>query len=445
MPSQASADPYAGNILISPLGPILAPEQALTLLTNLPPLPPDPSAVPKHARLHHLMVVRDLHIPSQEELRLQQTVDLIIRQGLRYRDPSRATTWATIAGEQSPNVATSAAMPPSRLPPRAPAMAAAVVGAAGVGKTEGIIRTFDCCYSSQIIVHPRFPRMATSHMQAVYLSVDVPGSGRTDDLAETLMRAWDEMMARALPDYVPRFEQTLARQTRNGPRMLAEWRQVACGHFLGVLHLDEVQNFFRIDALARRRAAKASPGSFQLSLVEDQCLKWVLTLTNTWQIPLLLSGTPDGIGAMTNRLATLQRITSAGYHRFDPFPGSTDGAYKQFMKVLGRYQYTIKTLDTESILQIVFELTAGVYRLIIALWIAAHRVAFERNKDELQPEDFETAATTFLAPLGPAVKALLSGSPDAVRRYEDLKPGETFWEAFWSTMRQDLLPAPCSS
>lgn len=445
MPDQASADPYAGNILISPLGPILAPEQALTLLTNLPPLPPDPSAVPKHARLHHLMVVRDLHIPSQEELRLQQTVDLIIRQGLRYRDPSRATTWATIAGEQRPNLGPSASTLPSRLPPRAPAMAAAVAGASGVGKSEAIIRTFDSCYPSQVIVHPRFPRMAASHVQVVYLSVDVPGSGRTADLADTLMRAWDEIFARAIADHVPRFEQTLARQARNGPRMLAEWRQVASAHFLGILHLDEVQNFFKIDALQKRRSSKAPPNSFQLSLVEDQCLKWVLTLTNTWQIPLLFSGTPDGIGAMTNRLATLQRITSAGYHRFDPFPSYTDSAYRQFMKVLGRYQYTKRTLDVEIVMQIVFDLTAGVHRIIIALWIGAHRIAFERRDDELRPADFQTAATTFLAPLAPAVKALLSGSPDAVRMFEDLKPGETFWEAFWSTMRQDLLPASCSS
>jgi hypothetical protein len=34
-------------------------------------------------------------------------------------------------------------------------------------------------------------------------------------------------------------------------RMLNEWLQVASIHFLGVLHLDEIQNFFRIQSLNR--------------------------------------------------------------------------------------------------------------------------------------------------------------------------------------------------
>lgn len=37
-----------------------------------------------------------------------------------------------------------------------------------------------------------------------------------------------------------------------------------------------------------------------------------LYLTNSGQIPLLVSGTPDGIGALTKRLSTLERITTMG-------------------------------------------------------------------------------------------------------------------------------------
>ena len=57
-------DPYAGNILTQHLGPILSREQALAKLRLVPAVPGDMSGVPKHIRLHMLMVVRDLHLPS---------------------------------------------------------------------------------------------------------------------------------------------------------------------------------------------------------------------------------------------------------------------------------------------------------------------------------------------------------------------------------------------
>lgn len=434
MSRQASSDPYAGNILIDPLGPILAPTEVLKRLTMLPPLPPDPLVVPKYVRLYHLMAVRDFHLPSREELRTQQTIDTSIREGLRYRNPASAKTWMAIAGEaHALNDRT-----PRASAPRMPPIGGAAVGPSGVGKTEAVLRACDCMYGSQVILHRSFPRLTGQHVQVVWLSVDVPGSGRTDDLAETLMRAWDELLLRCVPDYRPRFEHTLSLRARKGARMLTEWRHVASSHYLGMLHLDEIQNLFKIASLKKRRSAKSSNDSIELSLVEDESLKWILTLTNTWQIPLFLTGTPDGIGALTKRLATSQRIVSAGFHKFDPFPSATDGSYVTFMTVLGRYQYTRVAIDVMTVLDKVFEATAGIRRLIIALWVGAHRIALERKDDELKLGDFEEAARTLMAPVGPSVRALLSGRPDALQRYEDLRPGEEFWETYWSNIQTEL-------
>ncbi len=216
--------------------------------------------------------------------------------------------------------------------------------------------------------------------------------------------------------------------------MLTEWRHVASSHFLGVLHLDEIQNLFKISSLKNRRSAKAAKGDIELSLVEDESLKWILTLTNIWQIPLFLTGTSDGIGALTKRLATLQRIVSFGHHRFDPFASAGDENYRTFMNVLGRYQYTRVKIDVADVLDLVFMRTAGIRRLIIALWVGAHRIAFERKDDELKVNDFEEAARTLLAPIAPSVNALLSGKPGALQRYEDLRPIDSFWDAYWSSM-----------
>lgn len=86
----------------------------------------------------------------------------------------------------------------------------------------------------------------------------------------------------------------------------------------------------------------------------------------------------------------------------------------------------------ESLANLIIDLTGGIQRIIIALWIAAHRVAFTRKSDTLTPADFTKAAATWLAPLAPAISALKSGDPRKMSRYEDLVPRDTaFWEHFW--------------
>ena len=289
-------DPYDGNILTQGLGPILSRQQALTLLLYLPPLPQDIEKMPKHIRMHQLMLLRDFHIPSVEGGRLIETIDLMIRPSYRYRDPKSAQTWRTITSE-----------PVSHKTPRAPATAAVVVGHSGSGKTEAILRGLNL-YPQQVIVHDSFPRLVGKHPQMVWQSIDAPPSGRAADLAASLMISWDATMEKYFPGAPNRFEAAISNSRRNGSKMLDEWRQVASSHFLGLLHLDEVQNFFQLQSLEKRRKHAKTAGSLELSIVEDQCLKWILTLTNTWQIPLLLSGTPDGIGALTKRLSNLERF-----------------------------------------------------------------------------------------------------------------------------------------
>ena len=86
----------------------------------------------------------------------------------------------------------------------------------------------------------------------------------------------------------------------------------------------------------------------------------------------------------------------------------------------------------DGLAALIVDLTGGIQRLIIALWIAAHRVAFERKDDDLRIEDFTTAARTWLAPLAPAVAAIRSKDANAMSRYEDLVKRDTsFWAKFW--------------
>ena len=149
---------------------------------------------------------------------------------------------------------------------------------------------------------------------------------------------------------------------------------------------------------------------------------------------MLVSATPDGIGALTKRLSTLERINTMGYHAFEPFTDPKAPAFlTTFLGQLGKYQYVKHRLPVDEILaELIISLTGGIQRLIIAPWFAAHRVAFEREDDNLLLTDFTQAASTWLAPLAPAVAALRSKDVGKMARYEDLvRRDTTFWAKFW--------------
>lgn len=408
-------DPYSGNILIQRLGKIKSPNEVLKQLTQLPSASQDLTGVPYYIRIHYLQSIRDLYLPGTEACSLHTTIDLMIRKSYEFRDPEQALTWAGLNGD---NVRFER--------PLAPPMGAIAVGISGTGKSQSILR----CLRGypQIINHKTFPTLIGPHNQLVYMSSDVPASGSAFDLGVSLMRAFQ------LATGSTRFDVDLARYRRDGMRMLDDWRQVALGHFLGCLHLDEVQNFFKISSLDERRR-RTKGDTTLLSIKEDQCIKWILSMMNTWQIPLILSGTPDGIAALSRRLSNTERFISAGYHSFKNFQSASDLDFKMLIHVLtNSYQFvTHKLAFSDALAELILDLTGGIHRVIIALWIAAHRMAFLRSSDELRIEDFTKAANTLLAPIAPAIDALKSNDPKRLNQYEDLLPdGTAFWSQLWS-------------
>lgn len=432
MNDQTPFNPYAGNILNDILGQILDRPTAARALTYLPPRPETPGLIPKHIRLREIIKLRDFHWTSLEGLRIQESIDLVLRDSYRYRDPNAPQTWSVIGGEKL-----------AHKTPRAPAMAVLVVGHSGTGKSEAILRTL-ALYQEQVVTHKTFPNLVEGHHQLVWLSIDVPASGRSDDLAAELMAAFDTAMEKHIKGWKRRFATSINRSRRDGQQMLDEWRQVASAYFLGALHLDEIQNFFKLPPLKKRRSKTSDQADLELSIIEDQCLKWILTLTNTWQIPIILSGTPDGVGALMKRFANTQRFVSGGYHPIKHFESADDPAFFSadpkapgFLNVLGLYQYVNYPLKIDKdMASKILELSGGIPRLILALWVAAHRVALESPTDDsLSLKDFERAADTFLAPIKPAIMALRSKDPRQIVHYEDLMPrDDNFWASFWRNM-----------
>lgn len=399
---------YRDNLLIEACGPILSPSELARRLTYLPDIPGDMHDVPLYVRSHMVSSVWDLHIPSLEGMRVAQTVDVMLRQGYARCRPDTPDFWRRMFQNQSlitqPN-------------------AAAVVGLSGVGKSVAIEKALSLY--PVYVDHERFPGFVTGFRQLLWLKIDAPDSGKSIDLAANLMRATDQALG---TDY---FSDYMDKRNRRGPDMFRAWQKIAAKHMLGLLIIDEIQNLFKQAPVAARRRLRA--GSLErpeLRIVEDETLKLILSGTNTWRNPLMVTGTPDGMEAFNTRLSTAQRLITAGYHVLSPIPSADDQIFtKTIFPTLSQYQWVNNKIEpSDRLRQLVFDLSAGVPRIYICLWIAAHRYAFEGNRDALTLKDFSEGFRKYLYPLIPAVEALKSNDPGKLARYEDALPKDrTFW------------------
>jgi AAA domain len=425
-------DPYPNNCLNAALGPYLSQEQILrTHLERLPRIPAEITEIPRYVRMHFLMRLSDAHFPSSQDIETFTTIDLALRSSYGRRNPCEARTWAVI-GKERP-----------RLDGGHPAKLIAVVGIPGTGKSQ-LIYAARSLYPSQVITHESFPNITGPFAQLAHLSINIPASGKLSDLARTLMLASDRAMG------TERFAEVLGRTRPDASALFDEWLQFAESRFLGILHLDEVQNFFKFETL-KKRSKKSNDDRPKLRIADDTALKRILTLSNTSDFVLVLSGSPDGMAALQTRLSTAGRFVVGGWHELHVFADSNDQRFRgTFLKPMLRFQYVRdKLVDSDDLAITIIELTGGVPRFIIALWIAAHRVAFARHAssdlqvDDLRIDDLKIAARLYFTPIEPAIRALRSRDPALMRQYEDLLPDDTmFWSGFWSQMSTGEAPKP---
>lgn len=413
---------FGTNPLITPLGPLLSDAKILKGMTCAPKPPPaDVGEWPIHAKRHLLADVKAFYYAPRQGQALFHSIDVALRSNYM----SRRILGPQWRGEDAAPSSASAS------PKASAASAIFVTGQSGTGKTAAVERCLSL-YPEQVHVHEHFPGFACPHVQVVWQSLEVPSTGRLADLAIGLMQRWDDTVSQALGSDVARFKERSV-TARNAFARMEEWKRHVNGHFLGVLHLDEVQNFFRLPSIQQRRSLRRRSHDAQgdLTVAEEACLRYILHLANTGSFVLVLSGTPDGVSALGRRFSNAQRFASAGFHHLELLNPQSQTT-SDFVKQLCRQQYFAEALPySDNLLRTVIAHTAGVRRLIIALWIAAHRCGFERQAGRLAIEDFDQAAATYLAPVRGAVQALQTGDPTRLQQYEDLLPRDP---AFWSSL-----------
>lgn len=398
-------DRYRDNILIEACGSILSREETAKCLLHLPPRPSQNDlALPPHFLAHAPQALRSMHIPTAAGLDLAQSIDIMIREGYVDRCPSAATTWQRIYDVPrlvNPNALVSPG--------------ATVVGPSGTGKSSAIQRALNL--RPQLVVHDRFPHLAGPVRQLIWLKIDVPSSGALKDLVRSFAHAADRVLG---TDY----EDRLGKGRDSADSMARRWLTLISSHFLGVLVLDELQNLFKIETKAARRERPADRGRPLLRIKDDDALKFILTVMNGSRIPVLACSTPDGIQAIGTRTAALQRLVTNGRHYIAHAKTPDDEFFrKMFFPKLTGYQWLPERLpDTPDVRATFHRLSGGIARIGVTLWTQANQRAIMRGARGLTLDDLHFTGLDTLAPLQPAIQALLSEDPNRLMLYEDLLP-----------------------
>lgn len=390
---------YANNPLISACGPIKDTIEIGKSLTYLPELPGESANLPFTLRKHLVPSIRDLFIPTPVCISLAETVDVMLRQGYCKRRPGTSEYWNTIYYNNNTQ------NPPS---------AATLVGISGAGKTVSLEKILNLY--PQFYVHQSFPGYIGEFTQLIWLKVDAPESGKLGDFAYNLMLATNQALG---TEY---FETSLKKEKRP-PSMFDEWLGIAKKHALGILVIDEIQNFFKL-APKIERIKNKTEDKLELRIIDDQTLKSILTLSNTLRMPLLASGTPDGLAVFRSRLSTAQRLTTGGHHHL-ALPTRADDKHfsSTIFPTIIQYQWVKnKVQKSDELRDLIFDLTACIPRVYTNLWVASHKVAFEKGVDTLSKEIFIEAMNSYLKPVIPAIEALKSNNLNSLKKYEDLLP-----------------------
>lgn len=349
-------------------------------------------------RIQQVRSLPRLHIPSSQELQIAETIQHMVHTGYRDRDPRNAQAWQVIYDPE----------------PDLVAEAALVTGISGIGKSTSIKMALDTL--PQVVDHRDFPKMVTGLRQLVWLKVNAPGSGRVSGLALNLLDAMSRLLG-------PQLLEGVDRHNPNSTALLRRAIQKAKTHFLGLLVIDEVQNLFKLSAAEeRRKVGRSTSHRNPLRLVEDETLKQLLNISNDSGIPLLLAGTPDSIRGLQTRLANCSRLAVGGHVDLSRPKNSADPFFSQvLLPQLVRYQWLKNPLEmTTELRDKVFALTAGVPKLVVALWMHAQIRSISGGREDLQIADLDRVFNERMAFLRPAIEALLSGDPSRLWIYEDL-------------------------
>jgi hypothetical protein len=382
---------YRGNPLIEALPPILAEEEAMTLLAHYPSYDQNECTLPNHLRFHLVRNALKFVEPLPIHLDLEQRFSCMIRTGYEARNP--LTPEFRRDFQKRLNALDSNGLPQNYL--RSTATGFTIIGISGVGKTtavEAILFLYP-----QVIVHSHYSDQDFTLMQIVWLKLDCPHDGSIKGLCLNFFQAVDDLLG-------TNYSKNYGRGRFTVDQLIPYIARVASLHCIGVLVIDEIQHL---------NEAK-SGGSKKM-------LNFFVQLVNTIGIPVVLVGTYKAMSVLSGEFRQTRRASGQGDLVWDRM--AQDDVWELFVESLWRYQYVRKACPlTPELSHALYDVTQGITDFAVKVYMLAQVRAIATGKEAVTESIIRSVAKDSLRLAQPILSALKTGDIRFLQSVEDVHP-----------------------
>ena len=230
-----------------------------------------------------------------------------------------------------------------------------IIGTSGIGKSSAISRAINLITKNRVIEADN----PYTHVIPCII-VQCPFDSSVKGLLLEVLRKVDEVLD-------SKYYQNALRARATTDMLIGSVSQVALNH-IGMLVVDEIQN------VANSKNGKSLIGA-------------LTQLINNSGISICMVGTPESSRFFESAMQLARRSVGLQYTTM-----SHDKYFQEFCKVMFKYQYVQKTTEiTDGILAWLYEHSAGITSVVVALIHDAQEIAILNGKEILNMESLNEA------------------------------------------------------
>lgn len=279
------------------------------------------------------------------------------------------------------------------LPPdiRSSASSFTLMGFSGIGKTSAIERILSLY--PQVILHQE----PINSIQIVWLKLNCPHDGSLKTLCMDFFQKIDLLIG---TNYFDKY----GRKTNSISSMITRMGQVARIHFIGALIIDEIQHLLSASGVA-----------------SEMMMNFFVTLVNEIGVPVMFIGTMKAKVLLQKDFRQARRSSGQGDMIWQQMKQDDD--WEVLITSMWDYQWTKEHTElTSELLDTIHEESQGIVDVAVKLYLLAQARAIDSGLEKISSQLIQKVAKEDLQILQPMLKALKSGDPREIAKYEDIVP-----------------------
>ncbi|MFB7140791.1 ATP-binding protein [Gottfriedia sp. NPDC056225] len=372
---------YRDNPLITALPKIMSEYDAFEFMSHYPSIEQNLSEFHDNERFHSLTSVKSFFHVGKLHLNLEMTFSRFLRDSYVGRNPldkDHATNFHILHSQL--NAGEELYLPPNSL---SEATSFSLIGYSGMGKSTAIERILQ--YYPQLIIHPA----PVGTTQIVWLKLDCPHDGSMKTLCVSFFDQIDQLLGTT---FLKQYKRTSV------STMVTGIAKIAKTYCIGAIIIDELQHLIRPNKTS------------------EMLMNFLVTLVNVVGVGVMVIGTMKAKQVLQLDFRIARRSIGKVWK---PLPFSEE--WLTFTNELWDYQWTKEFIPHDNELsEVLYDCSQGITDLAVKIFTVAQGRAIIHKRKGISEKLMRQVVNEDLAMIKPMLKALRSGNPKAIMKYEDL-------------------------